>query len=257
MRTTVDSGGGRTESRATMIRVAGHKLRMDMEMGPGAMMAGSYMLAADDDSTVWSVMPAQRTATILDMSGPMVAGMRPKIDIVDTKMDRIENLGDGGMMLGHSTRHTRMTFSSTTKITLGTDSCTRSSTTTSETWVAPDVDLTGIMFGTMIRRFGGSALTDDMDAALKRAQSNGLAKGAAMRSVSTSTTGGRDSTVKTIMEITELTHGPLDAALFDVPAEYKTMNMRVLMSQLPSGMMESTMRSTMKTVMKAMCDGGK
>ena len=133
IRTSIDSGSGRVQSSAVKFQMANHKVRTELidMAGAGAMLAGTYMLAADNDSTVVTVMPAQRVAMVMSAdAGGMMARMRPRFDIGETKMDKVEDLGAGPAILGHATRHVRAAYSSTMKIAIGQDSCYRHTRTT-------------------------------------------------------------------------------------------------------------------------------
>ena len=49
----------------------------------------------------------------------------------------------------------------------------------------------------------------------------------------------------TTFEITELSHAPLDASIFSVPANIETIDLRERMRQLPPGLFDSVTKATM------------
>jgi hypothetical protein len=261
IRTSIDSGSGRVQSRAVRFQMANHKVRtelIDMAGPAGMMMNGTYMLAADNDSTVVTVMPAQRMAMVMSAdAGGMMGRLRPRFELSDSKMDNVEDLGAGSTILGHATRHFRSTYSTIMKIAFGQDSCYRHTKTTSEMWIAPDVDVEQSMLGASKAMAGISGAPINIDA-LAKARGAALPQGTSMRTISTVSGSGRDSASKvvTTVEITELSRAAVDDTMFAPPKDFQVMNMSALAAQMPSAVMESTMRDAAAKVMKGMCDAG-
>jgi hypothetical protein len=54
----------------------------------------------------------------------------------------------------------------------------------------------------------------------------------------------------------EVAHAPIDEAVFKVPNGYQTTDMREMMANQPSGMMETAMQSLKTRMMKQLCGAG-
>jgi hypothetical protein len=262
MNITIDSGNADHRiSMAIRNQVTATRYRMEMVQVSGAGRTndaeGSYSIVNDADTTMTSVMPTQHMAIVVSLGGMFGAGaaMRPtmKSHVTTTPM---EDLGPGDKILGHATRHFRYSTAGTMDITIMGHACSQRVDGTTELWVAPDVDLLPAT-SAAAKHFGMSAV----DALGEQLQSGTKLpiKGATLRTISTNRnmdSTGHTTTVTSTMEFVELQHGPLDAALFTAPSDYKVMDMREMIKQLPAGMLDSAMKSGMGAGVNNLCNAG-
>lgn len=121
---TTDSGDqAHRSSMATRQQIAPNYLRMEYAQisgarGPLGDAEGMYMVFRGADTTLLMVMPQQRMATITGigpMLGPMQTMMKDAARPPDSRSvsRHIEDLGVGQRILGHATRHFRVTLNGT------------------------------------------------------------------------------------------------------------------------------------------------
>lgn len=249
MNITIDSGNvDRRISMALRNQVTPSRYRMELVQISGGGRTndaeGSYSIVNDMDTTLTSVMPTQHTAIVMSLGGMFSAGaaMRPTMKSHVTT-SAMEDLGSGEKILGHATRHFRYSTAGTIDITIMGQSCSQRVDGTTEVWVAPDVDLLPAM-SAAAKHFGGMSGVDALGEQLESGPKLPI-KGATLRTISINRnldSAGHTTTVTSTMEFVELQHGPLDAALFTTPSDYKVMDMREMMKQLPAGMLDSAMK---------------
>lgn len=234
------------------------KLRMEFVQvsgsGDAGQAEGMYMVLSPRDSTMLMVMPSQHMATI---TGTGVLGVaKPAMPAFNSHVTRksFVDLGPGERLLGHATHRYRVTSSGTTEITIAGQTCTRNSEDDTELWIAPDVDIQPALQAAAAQ-YGGMGLgaigfdTTGSTAALP--------KGTPLRTIMKTTTNPRTGAPVTTtrkIEIVELSHGPIDNALFSAPPDYKTMDMRAMMAQMPAGMMDSVMSAQGPDMLRKICD---
>jgi hypothetical protein len=151
-----------------------------------------------------------------------------------------------------------VTSEGTIDVTFGGKSCTGSTNSISEMWIAPDVDMQGATDAQMKVLSGTFGSSDE---GVKGATgASGLPAGTSLRSISKSArlnAKGQPITVTTTTEFVELAHGPLDPSLFVVPSDYHLMDMRQMMKDMPAGMADSATDAGLEkgtsSVLKAMC----
>jgi hypothetical protein len=246
---TVDSGGaGHTKSMAMRQQVTARNMRTEFVQLSGYAqpinIEGMYFVVDVVDSTMITVMPAQHIATVagLDMLG-QIKTPRLAIEQNLTRSD-LEDLGDGGQIHGHATRHYRLTTAGTTTLHIGGQACTSSMDGVNDMWIAPDIDL-GPMEAAMAKpmeALGGVGTASSGSVAAAK-----MPKGMALKSISRRTASdvtGRPITVTTTSEVIEFAQANLDPSLFTVPAELQTMDMRKLMAEVPRGTLDSIMAAT-------------
>lgn len=260
---TTDSGdAARRTSMAIRQQVLDNKIRMEFVQISNLAEAGSaegmFQIMNSSDSTMTMVMPAQRMATVMNVGG-MLTGrdLTPKIATHMTK-SQVEDLGAGEKILGHATRHMRVTSEGTIDVTFHGQSCTGSANSVAEMWIAPDVDMRGATEATAKVLTGAFGANDIAPGTTSGAQP--LPSGTTLRSISKSTrvnAKGQPITVTTTMEFVELAHGPVDPSLFVVPSEYHLMDMRKMMAEMPAGTLDSAANAGMElgaaASLKAMC----
>lgn len=243
MNMIVDSGGvAHRSSTAMRYSIVPGKVRMEFvqvsNSALGADIEGTYQVMNAADSTMLTVMPSQHTATIL--SAGIMAKMKTPRTKFETHMaqSRVEDLGAGERIAGHATRHVRLTEQGTMDMILSGEHCTAPINSTTDMWIAPDVDITQAMsssmsvFATIVGRDGlpvSSSPRADLPA------------GTALRSIGQTYRPNAEGQLKPVtmtMELRELVHGPLDPALFEPPAGIKVMDMRAMMKDVPQAAMD-------------------
>jgi hypothetical protein len=265
---TTDSGGAAARSSFAMRQqITDRYLRMEFVQVSGssamASVEGMYQVFDGVDSTMTMVVPSQHMATVMGLSmiklpqlpiGPQIAQHFTRNDF--------EDLGAGEKISGHATHHVRVTTAGTVDVTMLGETCSQHLETVSDTWIAPDVDFGSVasVFGSKLgSMFGGAAPTAEQTGVKAAA----MPKGATLRTVSKTThrnTAGEPTVVTSTMELLDINQRPIDAASFSVPADFKTMDMRKLLADLPAGMLDSAMKAGLATsaaaTTKAMCGAG-
>jgi hypothetical protein len=258
MNVTIDSGAGVRSSTAIRQQVIPGKLRMELVQLSGTPDAsdaeGMYTIIVQADSTMTQVIPSQRMAMVTSSS--IVTGalgpVTPRFASHATRRS-VEDLGAGERILGHATHRYRVTGTSSVDITFGGQTCTQRTDTESEIWIAPDVDLQSAISASQ-KFFGdqfGASAVESTDTTGQR-----LPKGAPLRTLTKSTSrsaAGVATTTTMKSEIVELSNGPIDPSLFVVPSDYKTMDTRAVVAELPAGMMDSLMQAQAPKMMERLC----
>ena len=237
MNITFDSGTGPANRGSMAIRylTTANAMRMELlqiggtanRVTGGESVEGVYTILNDADSTSTTVLPGQHAAMV--MPSPRAMFENQPMPSVDTKTvtQSMEDLGNGGVILGHQTRHFRTKTTGSMTFTTGDGACTRSADGESEMWIAPDLDITPAM-QSMVAHYGFAA------AESSSAQSSlSPMKGLPVRTKTRTTAvlpNGESRVIETTMEFTELSNAPLDASLFKIPDDYKVMDMRAQMA---------------------------
>lgn len=244
MNMTTDSGGtAKRSSMATRYSAIPGKVRTEfvqVSNNPSAsMIEGAYQVLNAADTTVTMIMPQQHSAMIMSI-GSALSKMGPTKYESHVTQSHVEDLGVGERILGHPTRHVRVTSAGTLDITIGGESCTASLNSTSEMWIAPDVDLRE-MFESYSRVYRSII---DQEPEVSADASSTLPHGTALRTITRKpgvTADGRPTTVTTTMEFVELTHGPIDPVQFAPPPGMQVMDMRAMMKDIPADALDAAM----------------
>ncbi len=237
---TIDSGGVK-HTMTTRLETLGGKVlvgvKSDASGGPALEMVTIVDTVA---GTITNVIPAQSMAMILPrsmgkMNAPaysMELGPNPTVELVD--------LGAGDAMLGHATRHARMTVAYTTKITVGGETCTRPTREVADIWTATDVQMPDLMGA--LKSFMGSAAMPGAATVLDSLR-NKTVKGTILRRSSSAAIAvgpGDTLRVGTSVEMTSLSPNAIDPRDFDVPSGYRVMDMRAMIGNMdPAAMQEA------------------
>jgi len=241
-----------TNSTRVRYRVAGTAYRMDdlpMSGSAAGTAGGVYRIFNRADHTLTTVDSLHHMATVMGFTsllGPN-SDLAPKFVPHVTKHE-FEDLGAGEKILGHATRHVRVTTIGTFEITMMGQTCKGPWNEVKETWVAPDVDLQ-----TDVDPYGSIIALDSIEGQLGLADKN-MPKGAALRTIERSVepdSTGKPDTVTSTSEVVDLTFGPLDASIFAVPADFQTLDLR------SAGMMDSTTKANMATAFRSFCPTGR
>jgi hypothetical protein len=260
MKMDVDSGGSGGNMAMTMRQQrTPTKVRTDFSssMIAGSKIDGMYSVMSDADSTIMSVVPGMRMATIMSSGSLMTTPIaQVKSGAEHLSVDSLEDLGESDAIAGRATHHYRETRVGTLDVAMGDQLCVQHFNAVNEVWLSSDPELLAMMAaskewlaGSPFQAFGA-----DMTSATSK-----MPKGFPLRSVHRSVTPrahGAPETVTTSMEVLELEHGALADSLFAAPADYKIMDMRKMMADMPAGMMESTMKKSADQRLKIMCDAG-
>jgi hypothetical protein len=120
-RVEVDSGNGRSFVLAILERVTPRFVRMDIASNATAAqtMSGAYLIADDADSSITTVTRNNQRAVISRnqlLTHPIAAARTIHHRYANIT---VQDLGDGGLMLGHKTRHVRVKSTGTIEIAAG------------------------------------------------------------------------------------------------------------------------------------------
>jgi len=256
---------GAPEVMAMTVRAAGSNMRIEFReggQGIAMMKPGGYMLLRGADKTFAIVNPTEKTA--VTMSGEGLGGMgfgaqgasargsrapdKAVVEVSDKPSTfDWEDLGAGEKILGMPTRHVRLHGTSTSDTKAGGRSRPTTDEGTAEMWIAtriPGVDAEALRAWS--NSFGRSLRSNSELAATPRGAEFVREFGAGMplRTIIYATgtdEKGRVRTDTARMEITELTPGKIDPSMFQIPADYKTVDMRGVAKSLDSAFKASGM----------------
>jgi hypothetical protein len=245
MNVTTDSGNGHPVSMAMRHNVTDRFLRTEMVQISGMQnqpisIEGMYTLFDNVDSTMTSVMPAQHMASVMGLGSMLDGAKSMHMSMHPNVKSTFEDVGPGERLSGHATHRYRVTATGTMDVSIMGRTCSRPMNMVSEMWVAPDVDLRPAM-NAMLKHYAGiTGQTDPLDQ-IPEATSN-LPRGTALKTVTHATdrdAQGNIRDITTTMQYSGITHGPVSAELFVVPAEYKKLDMRKMMADMPAGLLDS------------------
>lgn len=230
---THDSGGAVPISATAMrYEIVDHATRTDIEritgQPPLPSLAGSYTLTNDADSSWTTVIPSMRAATIMMNPTLVVAPPTPSI-AAHGALAHIVDLGDGGPILGHATRHFRVTQTDSAMVLRGRP-CMVAIETRGELWVAPDVELTDVMRDVLLRQTGLDAGLPAKPSAAGAAIPPGLPLRIKLTRVPLGPTGEPHHALTVTAEFTELTRTTFAEADFRAPADYAVTDVRARMA---------------------------
>jgi hypothetical protein len=243
MNMIVDSGGvAHRSSTAMRYAIVPGKVRMQflqVSNNPdGGQVEGMYQVINAVDSTVLMVMPSQQSAMVMgfsSVSGAKAAQTKFETHVVHSQ---VEDLGAGERISGHATRHMRLHDEGTLEVMLGGEHCSIPINSTSDVWIAPDVDITQAL-NTTLGVIGKLLGSDAIPASATRSD---LPSGTMLRSIAQMMrpdATGKLHPMTMTMELHELAHGPVDPALFEAPAGVKVMDMREMMKGIPQSTLDS------------------
>lgn len=259
---TIDSGdAGHRASLSTRQQVTARRMRMEFVEISGfwpVSLEGTYILIDAVDSTMTMVLPSQHFATVTGLRNS--DRVKASVVVSEAHLTRsdLEDLGDGGSLLGHATRHYRLTTEGTLAMLVSGEKCTRPLNAVTEMWIAPDVDLGPTQDAAAEGLAGGGGAPPTSRSGVSPAT---MPKGTALRSVSKHTAPnatGKIVTATTTTDVVELASLNLDPSVFAVPADFRSMDVRKLAERLPPAMLDSTARASAASsaAAKAMCPGG-
>jgi hypothetical protein len=264
MKMSIDSGAGTPPTAMAMRqqKVPG-KTRMEFSTPAfaGTQMDGMYTIITDADSSIASVVPGMKMATIMPVGAMM--GMDMSMDMPQVKSgaehlvtDSLEDLGATDEILGRPTHHYRETRVGTLDIALGSQMCVQHINTVTDEWLSTDPELSAIL------TMNHSAIADSPFQAFApdlTSTTSKLPKGIPLRTlIATTTRGGtgKPRTVTTRIDLTELSQAQIADSLFAVPASFNSVDMRKMMADMPPHMMDSAMQNAAESQMKTLCDSG-
>ncbi len=206
-------GAPRTTEQTTKTLISGTHQRIDGLGGGSPMMpADAYVVTTPPMDSSFVVSPSTRTVRTMDPRG-IVATSGIVLDpstMSGAQVPAFEEVGDGGLVLGHRTRLYRAEVTTHMRLPMFGDSSVRSFTNVIKTWLATDA-------------------TDPMIAGLLRdgalvARGAGLPAGIVLRSETTIIGLGATGTVSTT-EVQSIRHVDIDTASFAVPNDYARVDM--------------------------------
>ena len=210
--------------------VSGDKARVEFrESGNPVAKAGAYLVTKDGGKTIYLVDPEEKTyaewdlQAMLGLVGSVMQGMGPllKMEFSDPKVEKLLD-EDGGTVAGLPTRHTRYRTSYSMKVKVLGMGNEANVVTEQDIWATDK--LQDIALGVWLRsdppRTGNPQFDKLIAAEVDKAQ------GFPLKTVTVSTTtqkkGGKTTTTRSTMEVTELnTNANVAAASFEIPAGYQ------------------------------------
>jgi hypothetical protein len=234
MRSTADSEG--VTSRMPTIShlyVTDHQVRSERKqeklgnLDPRV----DFPIQVTDDTarTTTSIFTNQRRATVSKTDRPLKLALDDSAgQFLTGPVMTTRDLGPGGTILGHPTRKYGIALTYVARTTFDGLPCRRTTNMSGEIWAARDID-----DDARLRAFFDNARTQAVVSHGPVADSIGklrvhqyrLINGLVLRSIITSKRADATGTVRTMkstMEVTELSRGPLARSLFQIPAEFKT-----------------------------------
>lgn len=210
--------------------VSGDKARVEFkESGNPMAKKGAYLITRDGGKTIYLVDPEEKTyaewdiQAMLGLVGAVTQGMGPllKMEFSDPKVEKLLD-EDGGTVAGLPTRHTRYRTSYDMKVKVLGMGNEASVVTEQETWSTDrlqDVGL-GIWLRSDPPRTGNPQFDKLIAAEVEKTA------GFPLKTVTVSTTtqkkGGKATTTRSVMQVTQLdTKADVAAASFEIPAGYQ------------------------------------
>lgn len=255
-RMTVDSGEGRVTVFTTRFRIAGDRVRSENTMSGalGSSVAGMYSVIDRRDSTMMTVMPKQKMATLMSLGASFPAGAPTlRMGATHVASSRTDTLGAGETINGYETRRFRVTSTGTSDFSVGSQMCSHPFELVTDIWFAPQLDMADAV-SALVGGIAGAGIPTMTDGAPPAAAPR--AAGAPLRTIMRSTTRdarGNTHTVTSTMEVTELNHDAIDDSTFAVPAGYRLMDMRKLMTGAGAGIARNATRDVNEGILKTLC----
>ena len=238
LRTTGQFTDPRTGQMTTRTMMAGHgqfagtssRIDISESMTPGGLMGkGTYIIVKGTPRTEFIVDPEKHSYLEVhpDSLAKIASAMQGALGgMVKTEMSdvivNVDKLGAGETIQGYPTVHYRLTEGYTMRTTMmgRTNRSTQHSTT--DLWIAPQLaglfnPMAGAGAGTSAGGGSYAAYADRIAKAYAK-----LGPGTPIKSVrqSESTRGGKTSTNSMTMELLNIRRGPVNPAVFEVPAGY-------------------------------------
>ncbi|HVX38746.1 MAG TPA: hypothetical protein VHB25_04155 [Gemmatimonadaceae bacterium] len=258
---TSDSGNGAPPFMMLMKQqFQGGKFRMEMDSStlPTAQaVKGTYSIFDLHDSVMTNVLPSMHIATKMPYSF-LSSAMHMSMPAPHFAMDSVVDLGPGGTILGHDTRHYRRMVEGTLEYTLGKRTCTRPISQVGEYWIAPDLHVEEESAAAMKAVGGMGGFDPSTGAAGTRGK---LPPGTSLRAIVKSTEKGPDGAARVVtssVEYLTLAHEKIDDVAFQAPLDYTVQDMGQMMAMMPPGMLDSTMAAAAERTLHLSCaDAGK
>ena len=237
--------GTPSQNMVATVRMNANNARIDFREGGMPMTQnGGYMVVRGVEQQLVFVNTKDRQAMIIAADGlgsgfgAMTNNAMIKMTMRDPKF-AFEELGPGERILGYSTRRVRLHSGSTMEVrVLGRTSRT-SDSSVSEQWIAARP--AGIDAGAMMawsKSFGmGLQRTNPEMAQLMADYQRKYGDGFALRTITYATNKDDKGTVRTDtvrMDVVDIARGPVDPAIFEIPAGYQTVDTRQIASAIDS-----------------------
>jgi TonB family protein len=227
---TVDSGGA-TEKLVSSLRVqvTGNTLRMEVHGARARPELGEMLTLFDLAAhSMTTVSFQRRTATVMSTISAAPMPIPFRMDVAGAPKMSVQNLGAGEVILGHRTQKYRISSSIVLRVTIGAQSCRRTTNIVADEWTTTDVDIHPSLQEMSRQLLDMQIIQGDAFEKLAALRADRV-KGFQLRSVSQQTIAapdGRQRIVTSTGQVTELVHGPIERAAFAIPEGYLTTDMR-------------------------------
>lgn len=256
MKMTSDSGNGTSPFVMYMKQqYQGGKVRVQVDsstMPNAAAVNGSYTIISVPDSGMINVVPTMHVAMKMPFS-LLTGALHMSMPTPHFTVDRVEDLGSGGAIVGHETRRYRRTLEGSLDYTLGNRACTRGISQVGEYWITPDLSVEEDVEAAMKSTHGFGGFDFGMGASAMRGN---LPAGTSLRAIIKSTepdAQGKSRVVTTTVEYLALSHDKVDDLAFQAPLDYNTQDMGELMGMMPASMVDSVMAASAERSMHVTC----
>lgn len=218
------------------MRFAGSRSRVDQLTGLAMMFTGpdGYIISDLESGVANIVNPSAKTYMVMDakamggMANAMTGALESvgaTITVENAKVDVVD-LGAGGVIAGHATKHVRVRRSWTTRTRVMGMSHAEADSTDDEYWMATDLgeELSLVRYQrALVQQWSASASSGKVLETLAEAMWARMPKGFPVRqkSVQHVGDGAAVSTVTTTNEITSIARTTIDPSIFDVPSSYE------------------------------------
>lgn len=219
------------------------KIRMDFTGESGAGKQGKgYMLFDADAGTMALVNPDEKTAMMMDPSSLGVAagavGGVLKMDVTDMKF-AVQDLGAGERILGRATHKYRITRAYTMSMSVFGKKMKSANESVIDAWMSNEMiadkswEAWADRFSRGMGRLGGEAGRKLMES--EKEYPRGVPLKQIIKSTDTDDK-GKVTTSTSTMEMVELKKTSLDAALFEIPADYQVVDTKQAIAETEKAM---------------------
>lgn len=227
-KTSTDSKDRASKSQdgTAVISVQGKCMRLDYEQTNDSNVKKGDYIVSNDGESFYMVSTKEKQYMKFDfaMAGGMMSLMSMKIS--DPKSQMVSDEA-GPKMLGYPTRHVKYTVSYTMEMSIMGMKTKNQIVQETESWVTTKIDASA--FEAWSRSFAAKGGNKDMEELMKATMKN--IKGVPLKNIVLTTTtdkNGKKTTSTTTSEVTEVKEGSLPAKLFELPSDYKEIDLSAM-----------------------------
>lgn len=226
MKTEGPKKGGEKPA-VSRVKVEGESARMEwIEGGNPSVPAKGYIVTRDGGKTLYMVNPEEKTYMKWDMAamGKLAAGFM-ETKVKEYKVEKILE-EDGPAILGYPTRHYKFLTTFSMEMTIMGMKQSSSGKTEHEYWTTTKIKPEAMAAFEKIAMQSAAGMGGDLQKIIDAEKAKSM-KGFPLKTVTTTDSGtpGKPQITKNIMEITEIKDGRVAASEFEMPKDYKELNL--------------------------------